>query len=70
MPSHIEACGIVIEVVPHVSHLSPAPALEAPSLYLGDEAGPMKRIGAQGAMTSLYFRDPDGNRFEVSKYDR
>jgi catechol 2,3-dioxygenase-like lactoylglutathione lyase family enzyme len=44
--SHIEACGVVIEV------------------------GPIKRIGAQGAMTSLYFRDPDGNLVEVSKYER
>jgi catechol 2,3-dioxygenase-like lactoylglutathione lyase family enzyme len=44
--SHIEACGVVIEV------------------------GPVKRSGAQGAMTSLYFRDSDGNLVEVSEYDR
>jgi len=44
--SHIEACGVVIEV------------------------GPVKRSGAQGSMTSLYFRDPDGNLVEVSRYDR
>ncbi len=44
--SHIEACGVVIEV------------------------GPIKRTGALGAMTALYFRDPDGNLVEVSEYDR
>jgi len=34
------------------------------------ELGPVERDGAEGRMTSLYFRDPDGNLVEVSTYDR
>jgi catechol 2,3-dioxygenase-like lactoylglutathione lyase family enzyme len=33
------------------------------------ELGPVKRHGARGAMTSLYFRDPDNNLVEVSRYE-
>lgn len=32
------------------------------------ELGPVERIGARGPMTSVYFRDPDGNLVEVAKY--
>ena len=32
------------------------------------EIGPVQRIGARGEMTSIYFRDPDGNLIEVSSY--
>ena len=30
--------------------------------------GPVPKEGAAGALTSLYFRDPDGNLVEVSNY--
>jgi len=32
------------------------------------ETGPIARSGATGQMTSVYFRDPDGNLVEVSRY--
>jgi catechol 2,3-dioxygenase-like lactoylglutathione lyase family enzyme len=33
------------------------------------ELGPVERDGAEGKMTSVYFRDPDGNLVEVSRYN-
>lgn len=33
------------------------------------EDGPVARTGAMGPITSVYFRDPDGNLVEVSCYD-
>ncbi|MGQ9857790.1 MAG: VOC family protein [Thermodesulfobacteriota bacterium] len=32
------------------------------------EVGPVPREGALGNMTSVYFRDPDGNLIEVASY--
>ena len=32
--------------------------------------GPVAKTGAVGAMTSVYFNDPDGNLIEISSYDQ
>jgi catechol 2,3-dioxygenase-like lactoylglutathione lyase family enzyme len=32
------------------------------------EEGPVRRTGARGPIDSVYFRDPDGNLIEVSRY--
>ncbi len=45
----------VAEVVEH---------LEANSVEIIE--GPVRRMGATGPITSVYFRDPDGNLIEVS----
>ena len=34
------------------------------------EEGPVARTGAEGPITSVYFRDPDGNLIELSNYGR
>jgi catechol 2,3-dioxygenase-like lactoylglutathione lyase family enzyme len=47
--------------------------LEAVVAHLRDcgvtiEVGPCATVGAEGAMRSVYFRDPDSNLIEVSNY--
>lgn len=34
------------------------------------EVGPVKRFGARGPGTSVYFRDPDGSLLEFMSYER
>jgi catechol 2,3-dioxygenase-like lactoylglutathione lyase family enzyme len=47
-----------------------APGVGAHLLACGVEIteGPVAKTGAQGAMTSHYCRDPDGNLIEVASY--
>jgi catechol 2,3-dioxygenase-like lactoylglutathione lyase family enzyme len=40
--------------------------LQAPEVEI--EPGPLRRFGAQGAGTSVYFRDPDGSLLEFISY--
>ena len=40
---------------------------ELAALGVPIEEGPVERVGAQGRMTSVYFRDPDGNLLEVAE---
>jgi catechol 2,3-dioxygenase-like lactoylglutathione lyase family enzyme len=39
-------------------------------LHVPIHAGPIERFGAQGAGTSVYFRDPDGSLLEFISYLR
>jgi catechol 2,3-dioxygenase-like lactoylglutathione lyase family enzyme len=41
-------------------------AIEAAGVEIVD--GPVLRDGARGRMTSIYFRDPDGNLVEIANY--
>jgi catechol 2,3-dioxygenase-like lactoylglutathione lyase family enzyme len=52
-----------------IAAVGPADVMEhLASCGVAIEAGPVPRIGALGAMTSVYCRDPDGNLIEVASY--
>lgn len=60
-PGSVDICLITTESIEDlVEHLaaSGVPIIE----------GPVLRTGALGDMTSVYFRDPDGNLLEVASY--
>jgi catechol 2,3-dioxygenase-like lactoylglutathione lyase family enzyme len=61
-PGSVDVCLITTDPLDRVlDHLR---AHEVPV-----EEGPVARTGATGPITSIYFRDPDGNLIEVSTYD-
>jgi catechol 2,3-dioxygenase-like lactoylglutathione lyase family enzyme len=60
-PGSADLCLIVEETMEQViSHL------QANDVVV--EQGPVGRTGANGPIRSVYFRDPDGNLIEVSRY--
>jgi catechol 2,3-dioxygenase-like lactoylglutathione lyase family enzyme len=38
------------------------------AMHVPVEEGPVPRTGAQGPLTSIYCRDPDGNLIEIASY--
>jgi len=62
VPGSLDLCFItetpLAEVIAH---------LKANGVAIAE--GPVPKTGALGPMTSVYFRDPDGNLIEVSNYD-
>ncbi len=62
-PGAIDLCLITEQPLPEViDHLR--------SCRVTILEGPMERTGATGPITSMYFRDPDGNLIEVSNYTK
>ena len=61
-PGSIDICLITgMRISSVIEHLK--------SLGVQVEEGPVQRTGAQGAIMSVYFRDPDRNLIEVSNYN-
>lgn len=61
VPGSADICLIVDDVAAAMAHV------EAAGVEVFE--GPVPRTGAQGALTSIYFRDPDGNLIELAEYD-
>lgn len=61
MPGAIDICLITESPIEDVvAHLK--------GVGVEIEQGPTRRTGATGPIMSVYFRDPDGNLIEVSRY--
>lgn len=60
-PGAVDVCLIVENSIEEVvAHLG--------SVGVTIEQGPVERAGASGTIMSVYFRDPDENLIEVSRY--
>lgn len=60
-PGSADLCFIIdTDMAVVVSHLR--------NCHVKIEQGPVQRTGAEGPIVSIYFRDPDGNLNEVSRY--
>lgn len=62
-PGSADLCFITVTPIAEVT-------LHLQRLGVAIETGPVRRTGATGPITSVYFRDPDGNLIEVAVYDR
>ncbi len=61
VPGSADFCFVVEEDIEEVTKHLLSKGIEI-------ELGPVMRTGVSGPMTSLYFRDPDGNLIEISRY--
>ena len=81
-PSKINLHQAGQEITPHAAHPVPGSAdlclvtTTPPDEIIAHfraqgvpvEEGPVPRTGARGPITSVYFRDPDGNLVEIASY--